>query len=276
MSSESSNFVPTMTIKDYHKAAIITPDHEVSYTELMQYIRVYADVLKRALASQTIPEQKGGTAKAEKKKVLIFSENREEWVYAFYAIWLCDAIVITVDATSTVSDVAYIMRDSGADAVWVSPGTEAVARQALSETGQQMVVLSIEEDRKMIDDGGRMRDESLLGESVKRPLAASLRFGHEVVVMPTVCFLNLNGYGEQYADLEDLAANGWHDNRIFPMGSNIQMVFYSGELDKPILVKILLNEEETVMPQLTPVEGCYYKWQDVKDYCQKKLATFGE
>ncbi|MBQ1796539.1 MAG: AMP-binding protein, partial [Prevotella sp.] len=154
-----------MTIKDYHKAAIITPDHEVSYTELMQYIRVYADVLKRSLASQTIPEQKGSTAKAEKKKVLIFSENREEWVYAFYAIWLCDAIVITVDATSTVSDVAYIMRDSGADAVWVSPGTEAVARQALSETGQQMKVLSIEEGRKMMDDGGRMRDESLLDSS---------------------------------------------------------------------------------------------------------------
>lgn len=123
---------------------------------------------------------------------------------------------------------------------------------------------------------GEMRDEGLLGESVKRPLAASLRFGHEVVVMPTVCFLNLNGYGEQYADLEDLAANGWHDNRIFPMGSNIQMVFYSGEPDKPILVKILLNEEETVMPQLTPVEGCYYKWQDVKDYCLKKLESFVE
>ena len=169
MSSESSNFVPTMTIKDYHKAAIITPDHEVSYTELMQYIRVYADVLKRELDKalpKTGAEKDAATnAKHEKKKVLIFSENREEWVYAFYAIWLCDAIVITVDATSTVADVAYIMRDSGADAVWVSPGTEAVARQALSETGQQMKVLSIEEGRKMMDDGGRMRDESLLDSS---------------------------------------------------------------------------------------------------------------
>ena len=41
-------------------------------------------------------------------------------------------------------------------------------------------------------------------------------------------------------------------------------------------MKILLNEEETVMPQLTPVEGCYYKWQDVKDYCLKKLESFVE
>jgi hypothetical protein len=129
-----------------------------------------------------------------------------------------------------------------------------------------------------VAEGREMRDEGLLGESVRRPLAASLRFGHEVVVMPTVCFLNLNGYGEQYADPEDLAANGWHDNRIFPMGSNIQIVFYSPlpPSAKPILVKILLNEEETVMPQLTSVEGCYYKWEDVKDYCLKKLVTFSE
>ncbi|MBR3521693.1 MAG: AMP-binding protein [Prevotella sp.] len=125
-----------MTIKDYHKAAIITPDHEVSYTELMQYIRDYADVLK-----QSLPAAPG--ASGEKKKVLIFSENREEWVYAFFSIWLCDAVAITVDATATVSDVAYIMRDSKADAIWVSPGTEAVARQALSETGQQMKVMDI-------------------------------------------------------------------------------------------------------------------------------------
>ena len=166
------------------------------------------------------------------------------------------------------------------------------------------------EPQGTVAEGREMRDEG--GCAVRRPLAASLRFGHEVVVMPTVCFLNLNGYGEQYADLEDLAANGWHDNRIFPMGSNIQMVFYrsplpaspegdetgktgvsgksgktgksgvsgksgkTGEPAKPILVKILLNEEEAVMPQLTPVEGCYYKWQDVKDYCLKKLATFSE
>ena len=163
---------------------------------------------------------------------------------------------------------------------------------------------TVDEGREMRGEGREMRDEG-------KPLAASLRFGHEVVVMPTVCFLNLNGYGAQYEDLESLAANGWHDNRIFPMASNIQMVFYKsngslpaspqGEKEtgisgksgisgkdgnsgktgisaasKPILVKVLLNEEETVMPQLTPVTGCYYKWEDVKDYCLKKLATFEE
>lgn len=127
-------------------------------------------------------------------------------------------------------------------------------------------------------EGREMRGEG------RELLAASLRFGHEVVVMPTVCFLNLNGYGAQYADLETLAANGWHDNRIFMMASNIQMVFYkpqsstkgakAGAAEKPILVKVLLNEEEATMPQLTPVTGLYYKWADVRQYCMDKLEDF--
>ena len=41
------------------------------------------------------------------------------------------------------------------------------------------------EGREMKVDGREMRGEG-------KPLAASLRFGHEVVVMPTVCFLNLS------------------------------------------------------------------------------------
>ncbi len=114
------------------------------------------------------------------------------------------------------------------------------------------------------------------GKSVKiEPLTANLRFGHEVVVMPTVCFLNLNGYGKQYNSLEDLEKNQWYDYRIFPMGSNIQMVFYRKN-GSPTLVKVLLNEKEATMPDLTPVTGCYYKWEDIKAFCTDKLAKYGK
>lgn len=174
MSLEKRNFATAMTIKDYHKAAIITPDHEVSYTELMHYIHVYADVMKKRMGSSPLPPAGEGVhsgdgegIKKPKKKVLIFSENREEWVYAFFSIWLCDAVAITVDATSTVSDVAYIMRDSQADAIWVSPGTAPVARQALQESALSMEVLDIEEGRKMVDEG-------LLGSSTNTNNPSSL------------------------------------------------------------------------------------------------------
>ena len=79
--------------------------------------------------------------------------------------------------------------------------------------------------------------------------------------------LNLNGYGTRYDNLEQLEQNEWYSYRIFPMASNIQIVFYR----KPgadILVKVLLNEREATMPPLTPACGSvYYKWSDLRQYC---------
>lgn len=112
---------------------------------------------------------------------------------------------------------------------------------------------------------------------------SSLRFGHEVVVMPTACFMNLNGYGAQYRDLNDLEKNKWFSYRIFPMGSNIQMVFYKSkkkhtqsqvEGSADTLVKFLLNEEEATVPDLTAINGCYYKWEDVKKFWTDKLSRY--
>ena len=106
-----------------------------------------------------------------------------------------------------------------------------------------------------------------------------MRFGHEVVVLPTACFMNLNGAGKLY-NIEDLEKNKWYDYKIFPMASNIQMVFYSstqaGAGINDVLVKFLLNEEEATVPDLKAVSGPYYKWADVKEYWQKKLAKFSE
>lgn len=122
--------------------------------------------------------------------------------------------------------------------------------------------------KKIIEEA----DAALAGSS---NLTANLRFGHEVVVMPVVCFLNLNGYGTQYTDLEDVEKNKWYSYRIFPMGSNIQLVFYSKKKGSgDILVQILLNEEEATIPDLKPAQGCYYKWQDLRQYCLDKLARY--
>ena len=39
-----------------------------------------------------------------------------------------------------------------------------------------------------------------------------------------------------------------------------------------ILVKVLLNEHEALLP-VKPVMGPYYRWSDLKAYYEKKLAT---
>lgn len=138
----------------------------------------------------------------------------------------------------------------------------------------------------MIEDAARPKVDAYTGatgqydetsaathNTSKTPLTANLRFGHEVVVLPTVCFLNLNGYGKQYSDLEELEKNQWYDYRIFAMASNIQIVLYR-KSGSPTLVKFLLNEQEATIPDLTPVTSVYYKWEDVKRYCLDKIARY--
>lgn len=105
---------------------------------------------------------------------------------------------------------------------------------------------------------------------------AQLRFGHETVVLPLTCLLGINGFDYQTMDLEQLESSGWWACLVFPMASNIQIVFYrSSPKDKNVLIKVLLNEKETRLPlpdKLAP----YYRWKDFREYYLKKLDSYEE
>lgn len=103
---------------------------------------------------------------------------------------------------------------------------------------------------------------------------ATLRYGHEVCVMPLACLLELNNCGKEIADLEKLDDENWLCYKIFPMACNIQLVFYRPtQSDGEILLKVLLNENETRLP-LKEVTGPYYKWSDFRSYFLQKLDNF--
>ncbi|MBQ0050362.1 MAG: histidine-type phosphatase [Bacteroidales bacterium] len=104
---------------------------------------------------------------------------------------------------------------------------------------------------------------------------ATLRFGHESVVMPMAALLEL---GDCYCEwpLNDLRHldQKWANYRIFPMASNIQLVFYRPKNGKgDLLVKAMLNEREVKLPG-TPVQTCYYKWSELRTYYQSKLDNY--
>ena len=111
--------------------------------------------------------------------------------------------------------------------------------------------------------------------ALPRP-GVQLRFGHETCLLPLVCLMDINGYGQTIDDLELLEQRGWVNYRIFPMSSNVQMVFYrSDPSDKDVLVKMLLNENEATLP-LPGQKGPYYRWADVRDYYLRKLDAYEE
>ena len=108
--------------------AIIAGQHSVTYAEMLQRISQFA----------ALTPGKG-------TKTIILSENREGWVYSFMAVWQQEGVAIPVDASSTVSDVAYILRDAQPEAMWVSQEREALAREAIAEAGVQTQVMLIDD-----------------------------------------------------------------------------------------------------------------------------------
>ncbi|MCQ2288926.1 MAG: histidine phosphatase family protein [Muribaculaceae bacterium] len=99
--------------------------------------------------------------------------------------------------------------------------------------------------------------------------SASLRFGHESVVLPLVCLMGINGMDYQTTDLDNLAEH-WQSYKVFPMACNVQMVYYRNAQDD-VLVKVLLNEREATLPVHTDMAP-YYRWSDVRDYLLDKLS----
>ena len=103
---------------------------------------------------------------------------------------------------------------------------------------------------------------------------ATLRFGHEVCVMPLACLLEMGPCGAQVENLDTLD-NVWRNYRIFPMACNVQLVFYRPKKGKTgdILVKGLLNEREMTLPAKTD-QWPYYRWSDLRQYYLDKIQKF--
>lgn len=118
-----------MNKPELNKNAIYTGDQVLTYRHVIEMIGVFA---------KHTPHETGA-------KILIVSENREGWIYAFYSIWEKKGIAVPVDATSTVEDIAYIMRDCQPQAVWTSHNKKELVKAAIIEAGVRMDVLIIDD-----------------------------------------------------------------------------------------------------------------------------------
>ncbi len=97
-----------------------------------------------------------------------------------------------------------------------------------------------------------------------------LRFGHDDVVLP---FSFVLGFPESTGATDDLENLHRHFSifRLIPMGANIQWIFYRKPGSRDILVKFLMNENETSVPLKTDCYP-YYHWKDVRAYYRKMIA----
>lgn len=127
------------------KTAIIAGERNVSFSEALQYIDMFAE---------QIPS-------SDQKRIIIFGENSEGWIYAFFSIWQQGGVAVPVDASSTVSDFSYILRDCVPHGIWTSQHNVSVVEQALAETGLEIPFHIIEEKMKQQPDISRPLPDKL-------------------------------------------------------------------------------------------------------------------
>lgn len=96
-----------------------------------------------------------------------------------------------------------------------------------------------------------------------------LRFGHDSVVLPLSYIL---GFPEATGGTDDMENLHLHFSihRLIPMAANVQLVFFRKAGSEDILVKFLMNENETSVPIKTDCYP-YYHWSDVSSYYRKMI-----
>ena len=103
--------------------------------------------------------------------------------------------------------------------------------------------------------------------------AADLRFGHDYVLEAFVTLINANGCGTVAEKAAD--AKYWFQNYNIPKAATVEFVFYRNKKND-ILFKLIWNENEATLPQLTPVSGPYYRWSDFTAWANALMAAHPE
>jgi len=118
-------------LKDHNKTAMIYKDQKVDYNELIKKINSYSALL---------PDK-------NLTKAAIFSENRFEWVYAFYSAWMKKAVAVPIDFMSSSDDVAFILNDCRPEVIFYSDGTKEVLEKSISELNYEIEKINLDDIR---------------------------------------------------------------------------------------------------------------------------------
>lgn len=86
----------------------------------------YADLLAHSAALASLYFSSPG------ERIVLFSENRPEWISALYSIWRNRGVAVPVDAMSPAAEVAYILAQTRPVAIFCSDKTQPVVREALA------------------------------------------------------------------------------------------------------------------------------------------------
>lgn len=115
--------------KETNRIAIMAGERRITFSQMYGYINLFA---------QHTPQKQGA-------KTIIFAENREGWIYSFFSVWKNKGLAVPVDASSTVADLTYILKDCTPSCIWTTESHLEVAQKAAIEAGVELEILLIED-----------------------------------------------------------------------------------------------------------------------------------
>lgn len=115
--------------------ALVIGEKTITYKELHQKIHLFTELIR-----------------GEKGYAVIYSENREGWVYAFYACWNAGLIPVPVDFMSVKKDVLYIINDCKPSLIFTSSTKKTVIDEVLETLNVNPAVYVIDEFEALAAD----------------------------------------------------------------------------------------------------------------------------
>lgn len=262
-----SMFAFIEALKEINPSLDIPRESSMRHMEYLNYSSPESTKLRSARGPYRKAWKKFRKEKAYSKRLMnsIFSDNK-------YAADSVDALKFAEDLYYLASDMQSV--DCGVNlAQWLTPeemydiwqlynfkffarySSYAPAKGAFTDNARPIV-------KDILDNADRYIASGKHG--------ATLRFGHDINVMPLTALMKVDGCHTDETDPAKLA-DSFANYRVVPMAANLQMVFFrptDGEGD--ILVSLYLNEREATLP-LKTADGKYYRWSELRPYLQSLI-----
>lgn len=117
------------------KKYIITHNQDITGHDLLKYIQQYSLLLNN----------KGIT------KIGIYSENKLEWIYAFFAALQCNCIAVPIDYMASAEDVAYIIDDCQPEVLFISAAMQEAYAKVQQKSSFQPRIIVFEDHPPVAD-----------------------------------------------------------------------------------------------------------------------------
>ena len=191
------------------------------------------------------------------KKVGIYSENRVEWIYTFYAALQSNCIAVPIDYLASAEDVAYILDDCHPELLFISSGMEEAYQKVIEKSIFRPRIIRFE-DHPVVSDQSENSWEGpddnettaviiYTSGTTGNPKGVMLSYTNIIANMNAVIEAGLFNSGSQVLVLLPL-------HHVFPLIGSLMVPLYAGgtivvcpSMQTPDLMKTLADNQVTVM-----------------------------